>query len=166
MISYQNNHDGCHEMVPITVSVTVSVSKVCFVCTDNLTGTVVSKIVNPDSMILWVWIGIRIRNPDPGEGKWTFLYIGHFYNLKVKNSTGSIFYFKFWSWTLATNICLQKFSCRSGSALDLDLSILWIGSGLNNFVYTDPDWAKILDPDLYWINPDPQPCYHNQYRYQ
>jgi hypothetical protein len=29
----------------------------------------------------------------------------------------------------------------------------------------DPDWAKMLDPDPYWINPDPQPWCKVNYRY-
>jgi hypothetical protein len=36
--------------------------------------------------------------------------------------------------------------------------LLWIririGSGFDDFVDTDPDWAKMLDPDPYRNNPD------------
>jgi hypothetical protein len=42
---------------------------------------------------------------------------------------------------------------------------IWERNCLRKFCFTldpdpvlDPDWAKMLDPDPYKINPDPQPC--------
>jgi hypothetical protein len=48
---------------------------------------------------------------------------------------------------------------QSGTAQDLFWIRIRVGSGFNDFVDPDPDWAKVLDPDLdlYWIKPDPQP---------
>jgi hypothetical protein len=58
--------------------------------------------------------------------------------------------------------CLLKYCCGSGSVsgLDPDSITLWIriririGSGFNDVVDPDPDWAKFMDPDPYpdWIN--------------
>jgi hypothetical protein len=94
---------------------------------------------------------IRIPDPDSGARKWrkiiTFLVnIIYVYKLLIY-LTFKVPFLNLWKNLSAKVLLWIRIRIR-------------IGSGFNDFVDSDPDWAKLLDPDPYpdWINPDPQPC--------
>jgi hypothetical protein len=83
-----------------------------------------------------------------------------------KNVLFSYFLKTFYHWKSTYKIALTTFWKKLRWITDFDFKKIWERNCLRKFCFSldpdpvlDPDWAKMLDPDPYYINPDPQPCF-------
>jgi hypothetical protein len=118
-----------------------------------------TRVVDPDSMTLWIRIHWFCGSGSVSESGSTTLVYSIFEIRKfVHMDAASIF------------INFRILNIPYTRVVDPDpwwIRTQWLcGSGFTDNVvldpYPDPDWPKLLDPDPYpdpdWINPDPLPC--------
>jgi hypothetical protein len=83
---------------------------------------------------------------------------------KIRTHTETLSWKNYFTVSAKKGLKDRSQGCESGLDPDSMTFWIWIPDPDPDFEGLDPDWAKMLDPDPYWINPDPQPLVKHLYR--